>query len=432
MAAMTRRRWLAGAALAGTAGALALRPRDLGAPHAPYFVQLGQALRDAGLAQPVLVIDHGRFQRNLALIRARVPARLPLRVVVKSLPALALVDAALRAWSTERTMLFNAAQLVTLARARPQAAVLLGKPLPARAAQQVLDALAAPAGGGAFDPARQIEWLVDTPERLAQYRDLASARRTPMRINLEIDVGLHRGGLPAPAALAPMFAMLREAPLLQWSGFMGYDAHAAGIPDLPGLRARALAEVHARYDAMLQAAGSASGQAPQRAALTLNSGGSHTLHLHDGTRSPNEISVGSAAVLPSDFDNPALPALQPACFIATPVLKVMGEFRLPFGVEWLGRAAATWNPNQALALAVHGGNWLADPVSPAGVAPSGLFGASSNQQVMTAPASAGLAPDDWVFWRPRQSEAVFLQFGDLALFDGHAISARWPVFPASA
>jgi D-serine deaminase-like pyridoxal phosphate-dependent protein len=206
----------------------------------------------------------------------------------------------------------------------------------------------------------------------------------------------------------------------------------AGIPDLPGLRERARAEMHARYDARVAAAARTIGHAVDRATVTLNSGGSHTLHQHDGTRSPNEISVGSASVLPSDFDNPELPQLQPASFIATPVLKVMGAFRLPYGVEWISRASAAWDRNQAVGFAVHGGNWLADPVSPAGVAASGLFGPSSNQQVMTAPASAGIAPDGWVFWRPRQSESVFLQFGDLAVFDEGRIDARWPVFPASA
>jgi len=39
-----------------------------------------------------------------------------------------------------------------------------------------------------------------------------------------------------------------------------------------------------------------------------------------------------------------------------------------------------------------------------------------------------LQPDDWVFLRPTQSEFVFLQFGDIAVYDGGAIVERWPVF----
>lgn len=423
----TRRRVLAMTAVVGAGVAIAARPRDRGAPHDAYFRGLATALDAAGIAQPTLVVDRARFQHNLAAIRRRVPGAVPLRVVVKSLPSLSLVDAAARAWGTERLMLFNGPQLLQAAAARPDARILLGKPLTAAAAKGVLDAM--PAG---FDAPDRIEWLVDTPAKVAQYRALARARGQAMKLNVEIDVGLHRGGVEHAEDLAAMLALMREEPLLQWSGFMGYDAHVAGIPDLPGLREKARAEMHARYDAMVAEAARVTGRPLDRSRLTLNSGGSHTLHQHDGTRSPNEVSVGSASVGPSDFDSPELTELHPASFIATPVLKVMGGFRLPYGVEWIGRAAATWNPNQSLAFAVHGGNWLADPVSPAGVAPSGLFGPSSNQQVMTAPASSGIAPDGWVFWRPRQSEAVFLQFGDLAVFEGGRIDARWPVFPASA
>ena len=70
--------------------------------------------------------------------------------------------------------------------------------------------------------------------------------------------------------------------------------------------------------------------------------------------------------------------------------------------------------------------------SPPGVAESGLYGHSSNQQVLVAPPSVNLRPDDFVFWRPRQSEAVLLQFGDLLVYDQGRITARWSAFAASA
>lgn len=147
---------------------------------------------------------------------------------------------------------------------------------------------------------------------------------------------------------------------------------------------------------------------------------------------PNEVSVGTAAVKPLDFERPSTEALKPACFIATPVLKTMDRFRLPLGVEAISRASAWWDPNQARGYAIHGGHWLADPVSPPGVRASGLYGASSNQQMMTGSASTRLAVDDCLFLRPRQSEALFLQFGDIAVFDGQQIVERGPVFSASA
>jgi D-serine deaminase-like pyridoxal phosphate-dependent protein len=39
-----------------------------------------------------------------------------------------------------------------------------------------------------------------------------------------------------------------------------------------------------------------------------------------------------------------------------------------------------------------------------------------------------LAQDDFVFMRPTESEGVFLQFGDIAVYDGQDISAWWPTF----
>lgn len=426
----SRRQLLLGTAVAA-AGAYALRPADHGGPAPAYFQNLARALAEAGIAWPVMVIDAQRLQGNLAKIAGHVGGRLPLRVVAKSLPSLSLVDAALAAWQTQRAMVFNADQLVQLGSARPGLDVLMGKPLTAQAAQHALAQLRP----GGLDPARQVQWLVDTPQRLAQYRDLARARQQPLRVNFEIDVGLHRGGIEDLSELAAMLDIVKQEPLLQWSGFMGYEAHVAAVPDLPGLRAYAWAEVHARYESMWQAAQRmlpALQNAQPRQRYTFNSGGSHTYRLHDGRRLPNEVSVGSAALLPSDFDQPALHELQPAAFIATPVLKAFAPFRLPVGVEWLSRTAAAWDRNQAQALCIHGGNWLADPVSPPGVAESGLYGRSSNQQLLVASASVHAQPGDFVFLRPRQSEAVLLQFGDLLVFDGRRITTRWPVFPVSA
>ena len=57
---------------------------------------------------------------------------------------------------------------------------------------------------------------------------------------------------------------------------------------------------------------------------------------------------------------------------------------------------------------------------------------NSSQQVMVASDSVELQADQLVFWRPRQSEALLLQFGDLLVFDGQRITGAWPVLPASA
>ncbi|WP_284619567.1 alanine racemase [Aquabacterium humicola] len=420
--AMSRRTWLIGGTAAGLVAAGLARPGDRGGAHDAYFAGLAKALAPLP-AQPTLVIDRARLKANLAAIRQQ--ARHPLRVVVKSLPSLGLIDAALADWRSDRAMVFNAPQLALVATERPAVKMLLGKPLPASAAAWVLDNV--PAERRAPE---RIEWLVDSAERLAEYRALARAKNLPLRINLEIDVGLHRGGVEDEAALAPLLELIRGEPLLRFAGLMGYDAHLAAIPDLPGARSGAQAEAARRYAALLALARQRLG--PPAGPWTLNAAGSPTFHLHDASSSANELSVGSAAVKPADFDKPSLAALQPAAFIATPVLKDLGDFRLPRGVEWIAGAARAWDVNQRRAFAMHGGHWLADPASPPGVQPSGLYGPSSNQQVLVASPSTALKPGDWLFLRPRQSEAVLLQFGDLVVVDEGRIVDRWPVFPASA
>lgn len=421
-----RRAWMAGGAAALAAG-WALRPADRGADPLPYFATLAQALV-ALPAMPTLVVDRARLRANLGHVRRIAHPKLPLRVVVKSLPALGLIDEALTAWGSDRAMLFNAPQLVQVARERPALDVLMGKPLPVSAAAWALDGLA----GSAFSPEQQLQWLVDTPARASEYAALARQRGRPMRVNVEIDVGLHRGGVETDAQLSALLDVLQTEPLLRFAGLMGYDAHVSAIPDLPGTRAKALAQARQRYAAMRSLAAQRLGDAASPARWTLNTAGSPTFHLHDDTQAPNELSVGSAAVKPSDFDRPSLADLEPAAFIATPVLKTLERFRLPVGVEAVSAAAAWWDVNQRQALAIHGGHWLADPVSPPGLAPSALYGPSSNQQVLVASPATPVRVGDWVFLRPRQSEAVFLQFGAIAVVDQGRVVTAWPVFPASA
>lgn len=421
----SRRRWLGTGALLAAGSAWLARPADRGGPAEPYFQGLSHALQAEGLAQARLVVDLPRLRANLARIGAhQQKTGMALRAVLKSLPCLPLMDEVASAWGSRKVMAFNAAQTAALLQARPDAQVLLGKPFPVAAAAQLLDQLPPPRVAA-------IEWLVDTEARLAQYRQLAQARGQVLRINLEIDVGLHRGGFEDEASLGRALASFKSSPGLQWRGFMGYDAHVAALPDVAGMRSTAWATARQRYERAWALAQQLLG--PQRRQdLTLNTAGSPTFRLHDGQGVPNEVSVGSAAVLPSDFDKPLLTDLQPALFIATPVLKAWPRFRLPEGATWLSRAAQAWDRNQARGYAIHGGHWLADPVSPPGLQASGLYGPSSNQQVMVASDSVELQADQLVFWRPRQSEALLLQFGDLLVFDGQRITGAWPVLPASA
>ncbi len=413
-----------GAGLVGVA-ALAVRPRDKGAPHAEYFARASQALRTAGIATPTMVIDKDRLLANARQVMRNIDGRLPLRLVAKSLPCLPLLDLLMQTMQTRRLMVFNLPYLQQLAAQRGDVDLLLGKPLPVAAAAEFYRSFQ----GGQFQPERQLQWLVDTPQRLAQYRDLARGQKLDMRVSLEIDVGLHRGGVDSPEMLQQMLAILREEPRLKFAGMMGYDAHVAKLP-LASLREKALAEAKAIYRQFAGVAVQGLRSANEEKALVLNAGGSPTYRLHDGTGAANEIALGSALVKPSDFDTDLLQDLTPAAFIATPVLKADRRFQMPIGVEVLGDAARAWDVNQEHVYFVYGGNWMADPVSPAGLAASGFYGNSSNQQALLGSGAQQLKVDDYVFLRLRQSESVLQQFGDITILEGGNATERWPVMQA--
>lgn len=418
-----RRRHLLWTLAAGAGAALWLRPDPHGAPHDAYFDALDRLLRAEGPGRPVLLIDLDRLERNCARLRDSVAPGKALRIVAKSLPSIGLLRHVLARTASTRVMAFHQPFLNALAAALPATDILLGKPLPLAAAATFYRELAP---GAPFDPARSLQWLIDTPERLAQYQGLARTLGTRMRINLELDVGLHRGGLDDPHALDALLATIAADPAhLEFAGFMGYDAHIGRVPAVLESPARTLARAQSTYRAFVERARASAGAT----ALTLNGAGSPTYRLHGPDSPLTEVAVGSALLKPADFDLDLLADFEPAAFIATPVLKAIDGLQLP-GPDWAGRAWAAWDPNRRRSFFIYGGKWMARCVSPAGLADNALYGSSSNQALLNASAAVDLAVDDHVFLRPTQSEAVLLQFGELLAVRAGRIEARWPVLPA--
>ena len=418
---MKRRHFVIGAAALGAGAALALRPRAQAQPYDDYFRALNEELRSNGPARPCLLIDLDRLDRNIEAVMASVRAPKHYRVVEKSLPSPKLLDYVMRKAGTNRLMSFHQPFANADARLFPGCDILLGKPLPVRSAERFYRELK-----GTFDPVRQMQWLVDTPERLQQYLELAQGLGTRLRINIEIDVGLHRGGVGDDETLARMLALIEAQPQrLEFAGFMGYDPQVTALPRLAGSRESLLAAVMQTYErrvALLR------GRHPAlwREDLTLNTAGSPTYKLHEQESLCNDISVGSALLKPTHFDIDTLAEHVPAAFIATPVLKAVGPLRLP-ELEGLSSLVRAWDPNAREMFFVYGGNWMADYESPRGLRRNGLYGKSSNQENVTASAGTGLAVDDHVFLRPQQSEAVLLEFGDLLAVRGGRIVEQWPV-----
>ncbi len=374
-----------------------------------YFSTLSDALKEAGIFQPCLLLDRDRLDGNIALVKGRLDPGLAVRLVDKSLACLPLLAHIGKALGSERFMTFHPPISEAVLKAFPDADLLYGKPMPIGVARAVLVK-------GDADWSR-VCWLIDSEERLAEYGALADELGIGLRIAFEIDVGLHRGGFANPQALSKALSALPTR--LHCEGVMAYEAHAPLIPGLFGGPAKALAMASAQASAFVACLG-----ADQR--RILNIGGSKTALLHHGGAA-NEVSMGSAFVLPSDFDTPGLDGFQPAAFIATPILKMV-EPMLP-GPPAVTRLLQALGRFPRKGCYLYGGKWMAEPVFPQGMTTNGLLGLSSNQQFMGLPADATAKPGDYAFLRPTQSEAVLQQFGSIAVFSGGGIVDRWPALP---
>lgn len=162
------------------------RPPSSFMPHErEYFARLGAHLERLSLGRSVAVLDLDRVDDNCDRIRRAVPPALRLRLVTKSLPCVPLIRHVAERLGTELFMVFHPNMLAALLDALPaRCDFLLGKPFPAPLADALIATLVR------TDAARvqQIQWLVDTPERLGEYLAVARRHGVCLRISIEIDV----------------------------------------------------------------------------------------------------------------------------------------------------------------------------------------------------------------------------------------------------
>ena len=421
---MKRRHFVLGGLAAAAAGAAWLRPGDKGAPHPPYFARLNAELKAHGPMRPALIIDLDRLDHNIDRVMASIgkqPGR-HYRIVEKSLPAAGLLDYVSRRSGSHRFMSFHQPFLNHDARRWPDADLLLGKPLPVDSAALFYRELQGP-----FDPAQQLQWLIDTSDRLRQYLALAEAQDLRLRLNIEIDVGLHRGGISRDEDLIAILDLIAAHPRhLSFAGFMGYEPHIVAVPGLLGSRDELFAKAMTRYQHFVDLLRA---RQPDwwQPSLTLNTGGSPTYQLHENESLCNELAVGTGLLKPSHYDIDTLADHQPAVFIATPVLKSEGPVTIP-GLDKHSRLLSWWDVNQRETYFVYGGYWKADLESPPGLQFNALYGRSANQEIVNASSAVALRVDDLIFLRPHITESVLLQFGDLITVRDGRIQDFWPVY----
>lgn len=389
-----------------------------------YFQQLNQTLRNYKRAIPSLLIDLDRLDKNIATLKTSIPSSMAFRIVVKSLPSVELVDYIMDKTATNKLMVFHQPFLTDLsARCDDKADILMGKPMPIKTAMYYYENL--PKNELNFNPYQQIQWLVDTQERIQEYIDLAKQLGQKLCLNLEIDVGLHRGGFADLVSLKDALTLIQaNGDSVEFSGLMGYDPHVVKLPSIIRSEQKAF---QLSVDFYQQCKDLIQQDFPQlwHKELTFNGAGSPTISLHQANTSPlNDVSAGSCLVKPTDFDIPTLENYEPACYIATPVLKKFAGTTIP-AMESMKSVLNTLDKSNRQSYFIYGGFWKADYCYPVGTKPNGLFGNSTNQTMLNTPPTTDLAVDDFVFLRPNQSEFVFLHFGNILAIRNGAVLEEW-------
>ncbi|KZZ40665.1 hypothetical protein A3758_08040 [Oleiphilus sp. HI0118] len=406
-------------------------PSETSAPLQDSILQyhaLSKLLAEAGISQPTLVIDQAALNRNIAQLKQILNEGFVHRLVVKSLPCMQLIDhiSAQTQSETQRFMCFHAPFIQQIASRYALSDILLGKPLPAAAFEQLLVWFMQQPKSKSAPKLSQVQWLIDSHARLEQYQAIAKKHHASLRINLEINIGLHRGGFSLNAEFEDTITLLEKSNNLRFAGLMGYEAHAAKIPSiLGGLKGALDASWHS-YEAFKERVEHLSVPG-----TCFNSGGSTTFTEYTAKAPCNELSVGSALLKPCDFDLPHLTQFESAVFIATPLLKRVDRISVP------GPAALSSLLRKAKQLPlcsgyIYGGNWLAEPCYPSSAKLVPIFGRSSNQELYAFDDNCAIQADDLMLFRPKQSESVLLQFGDVAVLNHGQIDTWWPALTQGA
>ncbi|PJZ44929.1 alanine racemase [Leptospira brenneri] len=404
-----------------------LRPKDEGSSYQEYYSALNEELKTHGLGKPVVLLDLDRLDENLSTLSKNIPPPLNYRIVVKSLPSLDLLRYITKATKTNRLMVFHSGDLVMLL-GDPEFSsfdILLGKPMPVRALEDIYRKTK-------LDRFQKIHWLVDTKTRLNQYLEFAKLKNIKLNLVLEIDIGLHRGGFVHPDEVNQILSLIQsDQKNLEFGGFMGYEPHVASVPNLLGDKNKAIEkEIQSslkKYEAFVVTAKKYYPSLFDKE-LLLNGGGSKTYRFYQKNQNVvNDVSVGSALVMPTDFDVSTLLEHKPAFFIATPVLKRLEGTTIPF-LESISFLFPLWNPNLQVTYFIYGGAYLAKKESPKGLFDNNLYGTSTNQGILNGSLATGLKPDDYVFFRPTQSEKVMAEMGEVVLLRKGKIIGTWKCF----
>lgn len=384
-------------------------PPELDYPSPDYFAQISRDLDAASIGTSVVFIDMDRVDSNIDAIVAGIPAPLSYRIVEKSLPSLDLLSYVSRRSGSDRFLVLHLPFLPQLLDAFSSAEVLIGKSHLTSAVGSFFDSQ--PTGTDLAAIAGRVIFLADNPTRLDELVALAGRLGVTLRLAIELDVGLRRSGLTDPSQLAPMLRILLSSSVVEFAGFLGYDGH---IPHSPAGTVAAMdaawASATETYQSYVDVLNDPEFETLARIPnLVFNSGGTASYPMYTSGTPVNDVAAGGGVLRPGTYPNHVISALQPAIFIATPVFAQYSEPELPFFTP--AQSASIFEGLQG--LTIQGGGWPAFFTHPADIRPAPFVSDPEdhnmvpNQGMVTAPAATTINPGDWIYYHPRQSDALF-------------------------
>ncbi|GAA2492005.1 amino acid deaminase/aldolase [Winogradskya humida] len=367
----------------------------------------------ADLETPIAVVDLAAFDANAAALSLRSAGK-PIRVASKSVRVRALLERVLQRPDWSGIMAYTLPEAIWLVRNGVSDDVLIGYPTVDRAAIAELTA----------DPqlAAAITLMVDSTAHLDLIDAVTAAGKRPdVRICLELDaswkpagplhVGVRRSPVHSAAQAGELARRLVARPGFALVAMMAYEAHIAGVGDMPpgqALRARAIRMMQRRaLPELLKRRMAAVAAVREHADLEfVNGGGTGSMALTAADPSVTEIAAGSGLLGPTLFDGYRAWRPTPAAF---------------FGLSVVRRPA----PNIATVL---GGGWIASgqtgpsrqptPWLPEGLRFKSDEGAGEVQTPLVGPAAEALRPGDRVWFRHAKAGELCEHVNQVHLIDG--------------
>lgn len=409
-----------------------IKPHKVSCSYPPYFAKLNQAIKAQRPGASAGIIDLDRLDSNMLCVRQILGKDFKLRLVTKSLPSLDLLRYLMQTGNTNRLMVFSEPFIAEILNTfdADSLDILLGKPLPADA----LPRLSTNKGFGT------INWLVDTKERLNEYLAFAKKDSTPLKLSLEIDVGLHRGGFETMQQFDEAIEIIQQnKQYLQLTGLMGYDGHVPYVPfyinkqrainkafvNVQNSYTQFVEELKKHYDPAFIST------------LTFNGGGSHTYYYYPKFKNltpVNDIAMGSGFLAPEQFSDLNKLGHQPALFLSSPVLKKIESSLLPHA-EKISPLVNLWDPNLKVSYYMLGGGWPGEPVAPAGIKKNyfwdendlGYTNLLPNQSILSSSDENNLNVGDFVFYHAWEGDGM-LSFNKIELYRQGKIVGEWNTY----